>query len=140
LLEDHLFAHITAVLAVVDAIFCQDFRHILELEAGIFRNLGDGSIQHLVRDLDADTCGTLHLDLLDDQTLKHLFAQNMGRRQLHVLLGGPADDQVLLAVEFAFQDYTLVDDRGDAVDEPSGFRELRGEHRVEGLDGGQEYN
>ena len=81
----------------------------------------NGLVEHLVGDLNADAIRTLHLDFFVDQSFQHLLTKDVRRRQFHARLGRTHDDQVLLAIELAFQHNALVDHCSDAVDELPGF-------------------
>ena len=66
--------------------------------------------------LDAEALGALHLDLLQDQALEHLLADDVGRRQLRALALQPVGDERALRVELALQHHALVDDGDHAVE------------------------
>ena len=73
-------------------------------------------VHRLVRDLDAEALGTLHLDLLHHEPLEHLLAEDVARRQLLAGLLDAVGNHPHLLVEFAAQHDAVVGDRGDAVE------------------------
>ena len=83
--EDHLAAHFLAVGAVVDALLLQCRRQVAEPDVVALCHLGESLVQLLVRHLDPEARGALHLDFLDDQAFEHLLAQDVPRR--HLLAG-----------------------------------------------------
>ena len=95
-------------------------RHLLELDVVALGDVAQRLVQHLVRHLHAEPSGALDLDLLEDQPLEHLLADDVGGRQLRALALQAVGDEGALRVELALQHDALVDDRDHAVERDAG--------------------
>jgi len=65
----------------------------------------------------ADALGALRLDFLQYQTIQHLLPQDALRGQFHFLILEPLADGVHLHVQLALQHQSVVDDRGNAIEQ-----------------------
>ena len=83
-------------------------------------NVAHRIVQRLVGHLDAGAIGALHLQLLQNQAVEHLLAQDVLRRQLVVLRAQAFGDDQHLFVELARQHDALVYGGRDPVEEHAG--------------------
>ena len=88
------------------------------------RNSCHVSVEVLVGYLQANSRGTLQLNLGCDQAFQDLLLEDVLGRKLHALLNGARPDQFKLFFELALEHDTFFDDRRDAVQELARRREL----------------
>ncbi len=115
-----------AKIGVVDAVFGEQCRHILEPYAVLLCHAANRIIEHLIGNLQSDSSCALQLDFIDDQSFEHLFRQDVGRRQRYALFFGTLRDGVHLLVELAAQDDAFIHNSGDPVQELTRLGEVLG--------------
>ena len=93
------------------------------------RDVGERGVEHLVRDLDPEPVGALHLQLLQDQPFEHLLAQHIARRRLLALLLDARADHLHLLLEIALQHDAVVDDGHQAVEQHAAAAQFLGRRR-----------
>ena len=119
----HLAAHALPVCAVVDALRGERLGQVGEGDAVALRDIGERGIERLVVDTDAGALRTLHLDLLQHQTVEHLLAQHGGGRHLHALAADALRDLGDLFIEFAAEHHAVVDHGSDPIEHLAPVRE-----------------
>ena len=114
--QRQLLTHFLAVGGVIDSLLLERFGKLGQRDVVALCDLGQGAVQRFVRHFQAGTVGALSLDLLQDEPLEDLLAQNVRRRQLELLGTQPLADRGHLVVELAVQHHAVVHDGGDAVE------------------------
>ncbi len=104
----------------------EDFRKLRESDSVALGDVLQRAVQRLVRNLDARAIRVLNLDLLHDQALEDLLAQDVLRWKLELLLPHAVGDDRNLFIEVAIEDDTVIDDRGDAIEQYALGRQLAG--------------
>ena len=114
--QHDLAPHLLAIGGVVEALLLERHGHLLERDVVALRDVAQRLVQRFVGHLHAEARRALHLDLLQDQALEHLLADDVGRRHLRALAAQALGDERRLRVELALQHDAVVDDRDHAVE------------------------
>ncbi len=124
--EDDFLADVIAVGGVVDPLLRECIRQLREGDTVALGDVLQRRVEGLVGDLDAGAVGALDLDLLQHQTLEHLLAQHVLRRQLELLLPQPLADRFDLGVQITVEHHAVVYDRHYPIEQLAAGGELAG--------------
>ena len=113
-----------AEIGEIDAVVGEVRAQLVQGHVVLAGDVAEGRVDVLVADPDALLRGLGDLQADQDQAFQHLFAQDVGRRQLAVRLLPVLRQHVAGgAVEFALQHHIVVDHGDDAIDGLRGLRE-----------------
>ena len=115
--EDHLVAHVLAILDVIDALCGHRRRQFGQGQPVPGGDALERPVQHLVGHPDTQPEGPLQLDLLDDQLFQDLLLDRLAGRHLTSRLPYLAGDQLHLRVHLALEDDAFIDDGDDTVEQ-----------------------
>ena len=115
MLKRNVLAHLAAKVLIVNAFLCHDGWQIFKKNAALGRDIANYLIQRLIGNFQLHHCCALQLYLGKNDAFKHLFLQDVLRRQRPTFGLGLRHDQIEHVEVLALQHHAVIDDRGDAV-------------------------